>query len=440
MPDFNNYDDSGNIRTRPYGSSSLAVSVAVIVIVLALLVIGGVLIWGARGGDDDEGNAADPTTVDVAFDNPTSTVQELPTVDDTTPTVAGTEPPTQEPSATPTLTATATMEVVPIEEEEIVPTATDVPEPTATEVVEEPTEEPVVEPTSEIEVPDEPEVEPEIGEFGELLPAQLPSGGVSSSLSLTYDLGMSLDVLPTDASAYLIDWPIYSIEDVQVSVEQLGIDGEVVEEGTGVFRTEGETGALYVSPSEIVFSSYVEPAGSELPGDGGAAGLAAEWLSLSGFVNANIDGGTVISRDEDALRMIVVFRPYEPSPNLAPTPSATVTVGAGGEIIEARIHWPSEVIPSTYGLRSPANIWKTVQNGNGFLEADVSQVSATGFLSGTATITDYSIAYTLAGGVDSQFLVPVIQFYGTAIIDQSGEAISISVSVPAVYHQMDSFG
>lgn len=437
MRDFNNYDDSGNIRTRPYGSSSLAVSVAVIVIVLALLVIGGVLIWGARDSDDNEGNAAAPTTVDVAFEDPTSTVQELPTVDDSTPTTSSTEPPTQEPSATPSATATVDTAAT---EAALIPTATEVTEPTATEVVEEPTEEPVVEPTSEIEEPAEPPVEPEIGEFGELPPAQLPSGGVSSSLSLTYDLGMSLEALPTDASAYLIDWPIYTIDEVQAAVDQMGLDAEAVEEGTGVFRAEGETGALYVSPSEIVYSSYLEPEGSELPGDSGAASAAADWLSLTGFVNANIDGGTVIGRDEDAMLVIVVFRPAEPSPNLAPTPSATVTVGAGGEVVEARIHWPSEVIPSTYGLRSPTDIWKSVQNGGGFLEADLSQVSASGFLSGTATITDYSIAYTLAGGADYQYLVPVIQFHGWAIIDQSGEEISISVSVPAVYHQTDSFG
>jgi hypothetical protein len=62
-------------------------------------------------------------------------------------------------------------------------------------------------------------------------------------------------------------------------------------------------------------------------------------------------------------------------------------------------------------------------------------------LTGTATIVDYFTAYTLAGSpTSSQYLVPVIRFEGSARIDQTGDEIPISVSIPVVYFEEGTAG
>jgi hypothetical protein len=274
-----------------------------------------------------------------------------------------------------------------------------------------------------------------------LPPAQLPSGGASSTLELTYQLALSLEELPASGTVYLISWPAYSLEDVELARDRLGLEGDVIEEGVGVYRVEGESGMLFVSPTETIFRAADSSAGGELPGESAALQIASEWASLSGFVGADADGGEVVGRDEEVARVVVKIRPTSPQPNLAPNPAATVTLGPGGEVLEARIAWPAELAASEYGYGDPVAVWQEVQAGQGFLEADLSSVFATGQLTGNATITGYSTAYTLAGSAaEEQFLVPVLVFEGTARIDQTGDEIPVFVSIPVVYHEAGTAG
>jgi hypothetical protein len=118
-----------------------------------------------------------------------------------------------------------------------------------------------------------------------------------------------------------------------------------------------------------------------------------------------------------------------------------VSLGPGGDVLEARIAWPAEFAASEYGYSDAVAVWQEVQAGQGFLEADLSSIFATGQLTGNATITGYSTAYTLAGSpAEAQYLVPVLVLEGTARIDQTGDEIPVFVSIPVVYHEAGTAG
>jgi hypothetical protein len=120
--------------------------------------------------------------------------------------------------------------------------------------------------------------EPPAGEFGDLPAALLPSGGVSGTLSLTYELGMSLTDLPASSWVYALEWPIYTLDEVATSAQTLGLFGDVVEQGVGVYRVDADSGSLFVSPSEIVFAAAGFDTTGELPDDATAISAAAGWL------------------------------------------------------------------------------------------------------------------------------------------------------------------
>ena len=425
--------DTGPLESRPYGSSA-ALSIVIVGVVMAVLVLGSLFIFRRLGSDDDQTAGVIPSPVgtsELVQGIPTATLAS--TAGETATTTEAANNPTATvtaPAPTPVATATSEPDESPADpsptlpEEEPTPTEEILPDPT-------PTDEPAPTPT---ELPLE-------GAFGFLPRAQLPSGGVSATLELEYQLAMSLEALPTIGTVYRIVWPTYTFEDVELARDRLGLQAAVIEEGVGVFRVSSDRGTLFVSPTEIVFRAAGFSDGSGLPDDGTAIAIASEWIDLSGFITSSMDAGEVVGRDEELERLVVKFRPVAPLPNLAPNPSATVNVGPGGTVLEARIAWPGELQSSEYGYSDPLDIWIEVQNGQGFLEADITSVFATGLLTGTATITDYSTAYTLAGNPTvEQFLVPVITFLGTARIDQTGDEIPVAVSIPVVYFEEGTAG
>ena len=396
---------------------------------MVILVLGSLFILNRLDSDDESGAGAIPSpssASELVTMEPTPTAGNAATQGSPTPDAAppatGTAPPS----------ATSTVEVEPSESE----TATEDEEPAASATSETQPE------STETEIPAPTATElPLEGAYGFLPPAQLPSGGVSTTLALEYQLGMSLEVLPTIGTVYRIDWPVYTFEDVEFARDRLGLQAEVVEEGVGVFRVESDRGTLFVSPTEIIFRTAGFSEGTELPDDASAISISADWVDLSGFISGQMDTGEVVGRDDDLQRVVVKFRPVAPQPNLAPNPAATVTLGPGGTVLEVRIAWPASLEPSDYGYSAALDVWREVQNGQGFLEADITSVFATGQLTGVATITDYSTAYTLAGNPSSgQYLVPVITFHGSARIDQTGDEIQVSVSIPVVYFEEGTAG
>ncbi|CAN5709942.1 hypothetical protein BH23CHL2_BH23CHL2_17280 [soil metagenome] len=424
--------DPGSERSHLAGTSA-ALSIAVVGVVMLILVLGSVLILQGWGSDDDsptpipspvgtselvsgvptatepEAGNGTPEETDATAADGASTVTPSPTGTIPTPTESDAGPsPTESAPTEPEPTATAT------EPDQPEPTATDEPEPTAL---------------------------PLEGAFGFLPPAQLPSGGVSTTLELEYQLAMSLESLPSVGTVYRIVWPVYTLEEVQAARDRLALQAPVIEEGIGVYRVESDRGTLFVSPTEIVFRVAGFNDSTGMPADETAVAAARDWVDLSGFILSPMDSGEIVGRDDDLERIVVKFRPVSPQPNLAPNPSATVTVGSGGIVLEARIAWPADLEASEYGYSNALDIWREIQNGQGFLEADITSVFATGQLSGTATISDYSTAYTLAGNPNTgHFLVPLITFHGTARIDQTGDEIPVFVSIPVVYFEEGTAG
>ena len=427
--------EHNSLESRPYGSSAI-ISIIVVGVVMAVLVLGSLFILNGLDSDDDGDDGASG-----AIPSPSSTSELVqlgasPTAtagieDSSTPTSDGSASSTPSNTTAPSATGTTDDD----------PTATEAPEPTTVDAEPTPTEEPAQEPTNTEAPAATPTGLPLEGAFGFLPPAQLPSGGVATTLSLEYQLGMSLEALPAVGTVYSLVWPVYSLEDVQFARDRLGLQATVVEEGVGVYRVESDRGTLFVSPTEIIFRAAGFSTGTGLPDDATAIAVAREWVELSAFIAGSMDSGEVVGRDEELERVVVKFRPVEPQPNLAPNPAATVTLGPGSTVLEVRIAWPASLEASDYGYSDRLDVWLEIQNGQGYLEADVTSVFATGQLTGVATITDYSTAYTLAGNPASgQYLVPLITFHGTARIDQTGDEIPVFVSIPVVYWEEGTAG
>ena len=434
-------DQERGPQTRPFGSSGLAAILGVGVFLIAL-VIAGVLVLG---GDNDDGEAgefgatgqtASPTTTASTDLQPT----ETPDSDDPTatsepatfPTMASGSPtPRTFPTLTPEPTATedpdAALEPTePVDERE----DSETEEP----VDEDPADDDVDEPDTDEEVP--PAEDPVAGDFGFLPAPQLPSGGAGQSLSLDYQLATSLELVPLTGTVYQVEWPAYSETDVETMAATLGLDGVVDSQGDGVFSVSGSEASLFVSPTIIEYGAYSAGSGGPLPSSDVAIDAAWSWFAALGVNGVEIGEGNVVAVEEDAGLSIVALTPANPAPNLAPTPSARIKVSAEGVVEEATIVWPSALYGSDYGLRPALDIWEDLRSGNAFVSADVSE---SGGGSGTMSVTDISIAYTVAGSPwDAQYVVPLVVFGGYANVN--GVDVYVSAYVPAIHHQENPLG
>ena len=108
-----------------------------------------------------------------------------------------------------------------------------------------------------------------------------------------------------------------------------------------------------------------------MPDDETAIGYAREWLRTAGLLPNNVDNGTVVSRSDETQRVIVQFIPLEPENLVAAYPSAVVTIGPGGEIIEASVRWPVIDRYDIYQLRDPKDAWAEVSSGEAFLDVQL---------------------------------------------------------------------
>ncbi|MEX2314949.1 MAG: hypothetical protein WD628_04465 [Thermomicrobiales bacterium] len=408
--------------TRPADQSQRNMFIGVGFFVVALLVIG-LILFSSRGDDDNNPG--------VGFSDATSTATTVASVPQPSATVAAaatqteTGPTTNNPTST--FVSTATAGANPTETTEI-----DTVEPTPTDESADAEPEPTDSPPTEVPEPTE---EPLVGEFGNLPPAQIVSGGLSRPLDLDYELGISLDDTPSTAPVYLMEWPAWTEDDVATIAASLDLEGEI-EGGPGNYQVFGATSELYFSGPTIQYVFTGDIPDVALGNDAVVIRTARSWIYANGFINDDLDGGSVIGRDDDAGRAVVLFKPAEPSPLLAFVPSATVTVGQGEIVIEANIRWPTNYVTSDYGLRSGDELWNTVLAGEGSIEADLSGVGGNGALSGTLTIHSVAIAYSYAGSSGSnEYLVPLIVFSGEAVLNESDTVVPVSIYVPAVYGQ-----
>ncbi|MDQ3548410.1 MAG: hypothetical protein M3439_06270 [Chloroflexota bacterium] len=407
--------------------------------VAALLVIAVILFSGGDDNDDEQqgvtvGEATRTSVQETAAVQPSVTTTATTTTTMTAPgtatsTTGGAAPTATTADIEPTeTTAPEDGEPVPTQEEEA---SVDEPEPTEEPAVEEPapTEEPVVEEPVPSEDP------PAIGDFGTLPPAQIVSGGLSRTLNLDYEIATSLSNLPSSAPVYLLEWPAWTEDDVATIAANLDLDG-AIEGGPGNYQVFGSTSEIYFSGPTVQYVYTGSLPELPLGDDASAIESARSWIYANGFISDDLDGGVVIGRDDDAGRAVVLFKPAQVSPVLSFVPSATVTVGPGGSVIESNIRWPANYIGSEYGLWSGDALWNKVLAGEASIEADLSAVGGNGALSGTLTVYDISIAYSYAGTPGSdEFLVPLIVFSGEATLNETGDVVPVSVYVSAIAGQ-----
>lgn len=379
---------------------------------IALIVVIGIVGWLLFGYHGDANGDATPTALAAASaaTTPTAPVVAQATIPGATATAGAVVSPTQtstpsatDSTATPVATSTTTVE----------PTPTTAPVPT-----------------------------PLVGDYGSLPSADMPSGsGDSGRLQLDFHLNMSLQEIPAQAAVYSLQQRVWSSADASSLAKELGITGDVQDQGGGSFRVSGN-GDLYISNSLVQYiaptpGASATPTDQQLPSNDALVQIGHDWLVQQNLVGAEIGSGSVTTRDETHNIAQVQFKPVEPDDLLSATPSANVTIGGGGIVTEAFVRWPASMPRSNYGLRSASDLWSDASGGIGYVEVDESALpSGSGALTGEATITAASIAYTTAGDPETQqYLVPLVVFEGQATVQGVDAPIPIKIYVSAVAAQ-----
>jgi hypothetical protein len=269
----------------------------------------------------------------------------------------------------------------------------------------------------------------------ELPPPDLPTSNQQGyQFQIDSASKIDLDAVPREAPVYQLNWKEPTQRRTERIAEKLGIEGEVNDRGNGTFDIQGDQ-ELYVSSGLVQFFSPDQPTDGDLPEDEAAVGFAREWLRTAGLLPNNVDNGNVVSRSDETNRVIVQFIPLEPENLIAAYPSAVVTIGPGGEIIEASVRWPEIDRYDIYQLRDPKDAWAEVSSGEAFLDVQLPDGVADdqGVVSGKATYTSIEIGYTTAGlpGGD-QYLQPVYIFVGRLVPEGSDSSYRIRAYVSAV--------
>ena len=133
----------------------------------------------------------------------------------------------------------------------------------------------------------------------------------------------------------------------------------------------------------------------------------------------------------------MVFKPVDPDKILSAIPSAAVTIGTDGNVLEANVRCPASLRKASYTLRSADALWADASAGRGYVDIDPQLLpGGTNQLMGTATARSVSLAYTVDGTTSTkQFLVPLIVFQGEAKINGVDAPVSVLIYVQSVNQQ-----
>jgi hypothetical protein len=253
----------------------------------------------------------------------------------------------------------------------------------------------------------------------------------------------SLESVPAEAQVFAMEFPAPDADQAKATAEQLGIDGDIEDQGGGTFAASGEGGNLFVTPGLTQFISSQEIPEGDLPSDDEAIAFAREWLRQIGMLPANVGSGAVETRVETPPRIIVSFKPVQPAPILSASPNITVTLGPQGAILEASSRWASLSEGDTYQLRGAEAAWAEVEGKRSYLETslppDLFGAGAT--VTGSADYTEVSIAYTSSGVPgEAQYLQPIYVFKGQVTPEGAGESFPITSYVPALINSQQPVG
>ncbi len=270
----------------------------------------------------------------------------------------------------------------------------------------------------------------------QLPPAELPTGNLRQlNLQLDNTLDTDLGDAPTEADVFSLTIQPRSSDDVAKLADAVGIEGDVEDRGNDTFVVSGQ-GELFVSPDLVQFLSSEIPTLADLPNDDDSVDFARDWLRSVGLAPADLGDGMVTSRTEAVGRVSVSFSPTEPTEILVDYPTINVVIGPDGVVLEAGVRWADIAVTERYLLRPAEDAWREVESDDSYIEAEFNgaELAVGSEVSGEATYTGVSIAYTTAGAVDGdRFLVPVYVFTGTVEATSGAEGSSeIRAYVPAI--------
>lgn len=278
----------------------------------------------------------------------------------------------------------------------------------------------------------------------QLPPADLPTmnpQGYVFELDSVYEGTFS--EIPDEAPVYGMQVPEIDAEKARATAENFGIDGEVSDDGSGTFNAEGTAGSLFITQGMMQFISSQAVPGGELPTDEEAIAFAREWLRQVRMLPPNVGDGKVVTRIDEPPRIIVSFQPVKPSPLLSASPNISVTLGPEGAVLESSYRWAEISEGDLYQLRGAEAAWNEVEGQRAYLETLLTsdEYQPGSIISGTATYTDVSIAYTSSGiPGEQQFLQPVYVFTGQITPEGSKESYPITAYVPALINSQQPVG
>lgn len=410
---------SGSGTTPPAGTSKLPLilSIVAVIVVIGIIIA---IIFASRGSGTND-NQTPTVAALAATPSPKSTPGATPgtplaTASPNASPSSGT-PAAATPATTPAASATATPKQSPTP----TPTKTGpTPTPSPTEAQVEPT--------------------PAIGAFGPLPPGNMASGSATGqALDLTYHLDMSKSAIPGSAAAYQLSPRQWSQGTVSGIASSLDIGGDVTSQGSNSYSASGSGGSLFVSGNTLQYSSgsAATPTAGSLPAAEVLVQQARQWLVNHQILTSNVGSGYVSNENSANAQATVVIQPADPSNLLGLTPSASVTLNAGGDVLQANVQWPAGLTPSNYGFRSANSLWDDVTSGRSYVQ--IGQGAPSGTLTGDVSITSASVAYTSATGQGGQqYLVPLVVFSGQGSFQ--GTSVAISVYVSAVNAQLSPRG
>lgn len=276
-----------------------------------------------------------------------------------------------------------------------------------------------------------------------LPPADLPTMNEQGFVfELESSFTGSLESAPAEAPVYSIALEQQDLTSVREIATKLGIEGEVTDQGGGAFEAEGN-GSLYVTPGLVQYISASELPEGELPSDDEAIAYAREWLRQTQVLPTNLGEGAVETRVESPARVIVTFKPIEPTPLLSSYPGITIVMGPNGAILEASFRWADIRAGDVYQLRDAEAAWLEVAERRAYLQASVpgNVIPQGSAITGTATYTSLSLSYTSSGVPgEAQYLQPVFVFTGQLTPEGSEQSFPITAYVPALVNSEQPVG
>ena len=248
---------------------------------------------------------------------------------------------------------------------------------------------------------------------------------------------------PTDLPVYQFSGKTYTEDEVKQVAGTLKVGDEVTSQGEGTYTVTGN-GSVYTTPGMLQYVSGAEvDDGAEMPSDDSAIAAAREWLRTTNLLPANIGEGEIAARIDSPARLVVAFKPANPSPLLSSTPGITVTVGPGNTVLEARLAWADISEGDMYRLRGEEDAFGMVASRQSYLNLSLpeEQFPQGSAVKGSANYDSVSIAWTTSGVMgESQFLQPVYVFAGTFTPAEGDGTYPITAYVPAIITGLQPVG